>query len=82
MITIQANVIFRWTPSPRRVRRDQGYLDDEYDVRHGFSGGGGGPMDFVRQEFGRFGRAQSKYIPIRFNELQSEAASRPILKLK
>ena len=21
-------------------------------------------MDFVRQEFGRFGRAQSKYIPI------------------
>ena len=67
MINIEVNLFFRWTPSPRRVRRDQGYLDDEYDVRHGFSGGGGGPMDFVRQEFGRFGRAQSKYIPIGFN---------------
>ena len=65
--TLKLILFLRWTPSPRRVRRDQGYLDDEYDVRHGFSGGGGGPMDFVRQEFGRFGRAQSKYIPIGFN---------------
>ena len=47
---------FSWTPSPRRRRHDHGYLDDEYDDRVGVSG----PMNFVRQEFGRFGRHQSK----------------------
>ena len=45
-----------WTPSPRRARRDHGYIDDDFDERVGVSG----PMDFVRQEFGRFGRPQSK----------------------
>ena len=46
----------RWTPSPRRGRRDHGYIDEDFDERVGVSG----PMDFVRQEFGRFGRPQSK----------------------
>ena len=50
------SLYFSWTPSPRRMRRDQGYIDDEYDERAGVSG----PMNFVRHEFGRFGRAQSK----------------------
>ena len=45
-----------WTPSPRRARRDHGYIEDDFDERVGVSG----PMDFVRQEFGRFGRPQSK----------------------
>ena len=53
-----ANYLFcySWTPSPRRARRDQGYIEDEYDERVGASGA----MNFVRQEFGRFGRPQSK----------------------
>ena len=49
-------LFFRWTPSPRRQHREQGLIDDEYDdpaVPYG-------AMNFVRQEFGRLGRPQSK----------------------